>query len=395
MSLTVSDCDGLAIVGPSGLGKSTVLYLMGCLDKPTGGEVWVDGVSTSGLPDRQLSLIRRRVAGALGSRACSAPLLVRMSPWKTPTTGGSSDGAYSVDERRPGPGAPPPLWANMPTEEGTIVNTHEILQVALELAGMTQVPADSAVYVPGEGLSRALVGIDLDEAELLLAKQLGYDVAVAHHPAGGTAVVHYHRVLERHVEQMLGAGVSRQRAQDAVADLIAERKALNGMRNYDRAPAVARMLGIAYLNIHTPLDEIGRARMADCVGELSPSATVEDLICHLEGRFGEFRNALTDIEPVVGDRRNAIGRAVVAHGAGTNGGHAVAKAYFEQGVQTVIYIHCRPQDARRLAQEYAGKKVNLVVTGHIASDSVGINPFVDELRRRGMDVTASLGVVPA
>ncbi len=35
---------------------------------------------------------------------------------------------------------------------------------------------------------------------------------------------------------------------------------------------------------------------------------------------------------------------------------------------------------------------NLIVTGHIASDSVGINPFIQELRRKGIMV-ATLGVV--
>ena len=43
----------------------------------------------------------------------------------------------------------------------------------------------------------------------------------------------------------------------------------------------------------------------------------------------------------------------------------------------------------RLKTENSG---NLVVTGHIASDSVGINPFIQELKRKGMAVT-TLGVV--
>ncbi len=274
------------------------------------------------------------------------------------------------------------------------MNTQDVMELALALAEMDEVPPDSAVYVPGEGLKRALVGVDLDAAELVLAKQLGYDLAIAHHPAGGTAVLHYHRVLERHVVQMTAVGVSEQRAHAAVAELIYERRMLDAMRNYDRSPAVARMLGLAYMNVHTPLDEIGRRRMAAAVAELSPSATVEELILHLEERFGEFRNALTDIQVVVGRRNNPVGRAVVAHGAGTNGGFPVALAYFDHGVDTVIYIHCRPQDARRLTEACAGRAVNLVVTGHIASDAIGINPFVEALRDRGLDVTASLGVVP-
>jgi len=38
-------------------------------------------------------------------------------------------------------------------------------------------------------------------------------------------------------------------------------------------------------------------------------------------------------------------------------------------------------------------KGNLIVTGHIASDSVGINPFIHELKKKGMSV-ATLGVIP-
>jgi len=275
------------------------------------------------------------------------------------------------------------------------VNTQTVMELALEMAGLQEVPEDSAVYLPGDRLRRALVGIDLDEAELLVAKQLGYDVAIAHHPAGGTAVVQYHRVLERHVDQLMAAGVPEQPARQAVEDMVYERRTLNAMRNYDRAPAVARMLDIAYMNVHTPLDEIGRRRMADAVATLAPTATVAELMTHLEESFGELRNALTDIELPVGKRNHPIGRAVVAHGAGTNGGYPVAKAYFDHGVDTVIYIHCRPQDARRLAEAYRDREVSLVVTGHIASDSIGINPFVDRLREEGLEVTASLGVVPA
>jgi lipoprotein-releasing system ATP-binding protein len=40
-----------AIVGPSGCGKSTLLYLLGLLDKPDGGEIWIDGEMMSNSAD--------------------------------------------------------------------------------------------------------------------------------------------------------------------------------------------------------------------------------------------------------------------------------------------------------------------------------------------------------
>lgn len=274
------------------------------------------------------------------------------------------------------------------------MTTEDILQLSLDMAGLNEVPADTAVYRPGTGIKKVLVGIDLEGAELVVAKEQGFDLALAHHPAGGTAVLRMDRVFARHVELMVRAGVPEAAAQAAVEDKLYEDRITGQIRNYDQLPALARLLGLPYMNIHTPLDEIGRRRMAEAAAALSPVQTVADLIAHFRERFGEFRHALTEIQCLVGHARNRLGRVAVAHGAGTNGGYPVAKAYFDHGVDTVIYIHCQPSVARQLAREYGTHKRNLVVTGHIASDSVGINPFVQALREKGLEVVP-LGLVPA
>lgn len=274
------------------------------------------------------------------------------------------------------------------------MTTEDILKLSLDMAELTEVPADTAIYRPGRGIKRALIGVDLEGAELVVAKERGFDLVLAHHPAGGTAVLGMDRVFARHVDLMVRAGVPEAAARAAVEDKLYEDRITGQIRNYDQLPALARLLGIAYMNIHTPLDEIGRRRMAEAAAELSPDRTVAALIAHFRERFGEFRNALTEIQCLVGDVRNRLGRVAVAHGAGTNGGYPVAKAYFDHGVDTVVYIHCQPAAARRLSQEYGGKGKNLAVTGHIASDSIGINPFVQALREKGLEVVP-LGLVPA
>lgn len=52
-----------ALTGPSGTGKSTLLYMLGLLLRPTAGEIVVDGVSTSGLDDGQKSWLRAHRIG--------------------------------------------------------------------------------------------------------------------------------------------------------------------------------------------------------------------------------------------------------------------------------------------------------------------------------------------
>ncbi|UCF10991.1 MAG: hypothetical protein JSW65_08615 [Candidatus Bipolaricaulota bacterium] len=266
------------------------------------------------------------------------------------------------------------------------------MALALALAEMTEIPADSAIYRAGEGIERVLLGIDLKSAELLAATHLGYDCAISHHPVGGSATLRFHEVLRRHVEQMVAAGVPQEVAAETVHGTAETRRVLASMTNYDHDPSVARLLGVPYMNIHTPLDEIGRRRMAAIAGGMEAEDTVGALVERLYETFGEFRNADTEIEVRVGAAANRLGRVAVSHAAGTNGGYPVAKAYFDHGIDTVVYIHCRPEDAAKLAADYGDVK-NLVVTGHIASDSLGINPFVAALRDRGLIVDLFSGVI--
>ncbi|HSM38894.1 MAG TPA: ABC transporter ATP-binding protein [Candidatus Limnocylindrales bacterium] len=63
VSLTVQQGEFLAIMGTSGSGKSTMLHLLGGLDRPTSGQVVIDGVNISNLDDEAATLTRRAKTG--------------------------------------------------------------------------------------------------------------------------------------------------------------------------------------------------------------------------------------------------------------------------------------------------------------------------------------------
>lgn len=63
VDLTVVAGDSVAVLGPSGSGKSTLLALIAGLDRPTAGEVLLDGAPVHDLSEDRLALLRRRRIG--------------------------------------------------------------------------------------------------------------------------------------------------------------------------------------------------------------------------------------------------------------------------------------------------------------------------------------------
>jgi putative ABC transport system ATP-binding protein len=62
-SLTVDGGEWIAIMGPSGSGKSTLVNLIGCLDRPSTGEIWLDGENVAKLSAKQLNRVRAEKIG--------------------------------------------------------------------------------------------------------------------------------------------------------------------------------------------------------------------------------------------------------------------------------------------------------------------------------------------
>lgn len=84
VSLQVERGEFVAIVGPSGSGKSTMMNLIGCLDRPSGGEVIIAGKNLAQLDDRELTELRSKAIGFVFQQFQLLPLTSAVDNVATP-----------------------------------------------------------------------------------------------------------------------------------------------------------------------------------------------------------------------------------------------------------------------------------------------------------------------
>ena len=92
ITLSIKTGEFLCVMGPSGSGKSTLLNIIGGLDQPTSGEIFIDNRPLHGISDDELTLIRRRHVGFIfqffnllpiltAAENVSLPLLLEGTPY--------------------------------------------------------------------------------------------------------------------------------------------------------------------------------------------------------------------------------------------------------------------------------------------------------------------------
>lgn len=73
VTLSLESGEAISIIGPSGTGKSTLLYILGALEPPTSGEVTLDGRNPFTLSDNEVSAFRNQEVGFVFQDHCLLP----------------------------------------------------------------------------------------------------------------------------------------------------------------------------------------------------------------------------------------------------------------------------------------------------------------------------------
>ena len=125
--------------------------------------------------------------------------------------------------------------------------------------------------------------------------------------------------------------------------------------------------------------------------QVDPDGSVGALL-EVLGDVPEMRVSLVKPEVWIGDVENAVGRVTVAIAGGTNGGYPVFRTYYAAGVKTILAMHIDEADFLRLRAEVPAD-CNFIVTGHMPSDSIGINRLIWGLEDRGLVCTRTSGII--
>jgi len=240
-------------------------------------------------------------------------------------------------------------------------------------------------------IKRAMVGIDIDPAEILLAKELGgIDLVIAHHPRG-KSLASLHDVMEMQCEILGLYGVPVNIAEGLMKQKIAEvARGISGI-NHQRPIDAARLVGVNLMNIHTPCDNLAARFLKDKIAQRNPER-VEDLVSFLK-EIREYKEAIkigAGPEIFVGFPENRCGKiAVTEITGGTEGSPKLYEKMANAGVGTVVSMH-QSEEHRKEAE---AANINVVIAGHISSDSLGVNIFLDELEKQGVEIIPCSGLI--
>lgn len=231
-------------------------------------------------------------------------------------------------------------------------------------------------------IKRVMVGIDIEGPELLLADRLkergeGFDLVIAHHPEGH-ALARLADVMGMQSAILAKYGVPINVAEDIMGGRIKEidRRVMPG--NHRRSVDIARALDIPFMCIHTPADNHVASHLQALFDKRKPRRVKDVLDIIYE--HPEYRASGRDGSPVnifVGSEDRRAGKVFVDMTGGTEGSQQAYEKLAAAGVGAIVGMHMS-EEHRKEAEKH---HINVIVAGHISSDSLGLNLLLDEMRQ--------------
>ncbi len=250
---------------------------------------------------------------------------------------------------------------------------------------------DSGVYNVSDNkeIKRVLVGIDIGPEEILLAQELGnIDLVIGHHPVG-KGLAQLADVMDLQCDVYNFYGVPINVAEGLMKERISEVARGVNASNHQRTVDAARLLNINLMNSHTPTDNLA-AEFLKKFFEGKKLERVFDIVNALK-EIPEYKEAMKiGVGPkiFVGSAENRCGKIALSEiTGGTEGSPKLYEKIAQAGIGTVIGMHISEEHKK----EAEAAHINIVIAGHMSSDSLGVNLFMDELEKKGIEIIPCSG----
>lgn len=247
---------------------------------------------------------------------------------------------------------------------------------------------------PNKEVENVLAGIDMEVPELVLADRLRekgkiIDLVIAHHPEGkALAALDQVMGMQADIWHQFGVPIN-------IGDVLIDKRAKEVQRtlspiNHNRAIDVADLLDLPLICVHTPADNLVSRFLQKFLDEKAPYR-VKDLV-HVLHELPEYQAAARiNAGPhiIVGSGTKRAGKILVMMTGGTGGPKDSIEKLAAAGVGTLVEMHL-DEKLRKKAEEHG---LNVVIAGHIASDSIGVNLLLDKLEQRGLKIMTCSGLI--
>lgn len=248
---------------------------------------------------------------------------------------------------------------------------------------------------PKTKVKKVLVGIDIDVGEVLLADRLnqkgeGINLLLGHHPHGA-ALASLDEVMDLQVDLMASFGVPVNVAESLLKERISQVKRRLGPANHFQSVDAARLLDIPFLVIHTVWDNLGSNFISNYLKK-KDLETVGDVLEALEAlpEFEEAKKGKAGPRITSGNEKNRAGKVIVSgFTGGTEGSKLMYEKLAQAGAGTIVEMHMSEEHFEEAKKHH----LNVIVSGHMASDSIGANLFLDTLEKRGVSVIPCSGLI--
>lgn len=240
-------------------------------------------------------------------------------------------------------------------------------------------------------VQKLLAGIDIDDGELIVAKQLGdIDAVIAHHPEG-RALIGLDDVMHMQADVLNQYGVPINIGEALMRKRISEVSRSLSPGNHYRVVEIARLLDMTFLCTHTVTDNLAYRFLHETLEKIKPYrvSDIFDMLMEIpEYRKASEMGFAPQLFAGAKDHRAGV-VAVTEFTGGTEGAHEIYEKMAQAGVGTVISMHQSEKHREHAEQAH----INVVIAGHMSSDSLGMNQMLDTLEKHGVEIVPCGGLI--